>query len=57
MVVLINAESILVFAQDVQVPIMKFLRNLEVTSAPDFFPGQSFPLHFWKAVVNVLANG
>ena len=55
-VVLFAAESVLVFAQDIQIMFMKFLWNLKVTSPSDFFSGQSFPLHFWKAVVDVLAN-
>jgi hypothetical protein len=55
-VVLIAAESILVFAQNIQVSVMEFLWDLQVTSPSDFFPGQSFPLHFRKVVVNVLAH-
>jgi len=38
-VVLIDAEGVLVFAQDIQVSVMKFLWDLQVTSASDFFPG------------------
>jgi hypothetical protein len=55
-VLLVDAESVLVFAQYIQVAFMKFLWNLEVASPSDFFSGQSFPLHFRKAVVDVLAN-
>ncbi len=55
-VVLVDAESVLVFAQDIQIAFMKFLWNLEVAPPSDFFSRQSFPLHFWKAVVDVLAN-
>ena len=56
-VVFFNAESVLMFAQDVQISFMEFLWNLEVAPPSDFISGQSFPLHFWKAVVDVLANG
>jgi hypothetical protein len=56
-VVLINAESVLVFAQNIKISVMELFWDLQVTSLFDFFPGQSFPLHFRKAVVNVLANG
>ncbi len=45
-VILVDAESVLVFTQDVQIPVVKFLWNLEVTSSSDFLPGQSFPLYF-----------
>ncbi len=38
-VVLVDAESVLVFTQDVQIPFMEFFRNLEVASPSDFFPG------------------
>jgi hypothetical protein len=55
-VIIVDAESILVFTQDVQILFVDFLRDLEVTSPSDFFPRQSFPLHFWKAVVDVLAH-
>jgi hypothetical protein len=55
-VILVHAESVLVFTHDVQILFMEFLRDLEVTSPSDFFPGQSFPLHFWKAVEDVLAH-
>jgi hypothetical protein len=55
-VVLIDAEGILVFAQDIKISVMEFLWDLQVTLPFDFFPGQSFPLHFWKAVVDILAN-
>jgi hypothetical protein len=40
-VVLVDAESILLFTQDVQIPFVEFPRNLEVTSSSDFLPGQS----------------
>jgi hypothetical protein len=56
-VVFVNAESVLVFAQDIQIAFMKLLWNLEVAPPSDLVSGQSFPLHFWKAVVYVLANG
>jgi hypothetical protein len=41
-VILVNAESILVFAQDVQVSFLsflEFLRYLQMASSFDFFPG------------------
>ncbi len=56
-VVPIDAEGVLVLAQDIKISVMEFLWNLQVTSPFDFFPGLSFPLHFRKAVVDVLANG
>jgi hypothetical protein len=56
-VIFVYAESVLVFAQDIQIAFMKLLWNLEVASLSDFISGLSFPLHFWKAVVDVLANG
>ena len=38
-VVFVNAESVLVFAQNVQVALMEFLWNLKVAPPSDFFPG------------------
>ncbi len=38
-IVFIDAEGVLVFAQDIQVSVMKFLWDLQVTSASDFLPG------------------
>jgi hypothetical protein len=37
-VVFVDAESVLVFAQDIQISLVKFL-NLEVASPSYFFPG------------------
>jgi len=54
-IVFVNAESILVFAQNIQVSLLELLWNLQVASSLDFLSGQSLPLHFWKAVVDVLA--
>jgi len=42
---------------NVKISVMEFLWDLQVTSPFDFFTGQSFPLHFRKAVVDVLAKG
>jgi hypothetical protein len=56
-VVFIDAEIVLVLAQNIKISVMELFWDLQVTSPFDFFPGQSFPLHFRKAVVNVLANG
>ena len=55
-IIFVYAESVLVFAQDIQIAFMKLLWNLEVAPPFDIISGQSFPLHFWKAVVDVLAN-
>ena len=38
-VVFVNAESILVFAQDIQIAFMELLWDLEVASPFYFFPG------------------
>jgi hypothetical protein len=38
-VILINAESVLVYAQDVQVTFLEFLRYLQMASSFDFFHG------------------
>jgi hypothetical protein len=38
-VILINAESVLEFAQDVQVMFLEFLWNLQMASLFDFFHG------------------
>jgi hypothetical protein len=38
-VVFVNAESVLMFAQDVQVPFLEFLRHLQMASSFDFFSG------------------
>ncbi len=38
-IVFVYAESVLVFAQDVQILFMEFLWNLEVASLSDFVPG------------------
>ncbi len=38
-VIFIYAESVLVFAQDVQISFMEFLWNLEVAPPSDFIPG------------------
>jgi hypothetical protein len=38
-IILIDAQGILVLAQDVQVSVMKFLWYLQMTPSPDFFPG------------------
>ena len=38
-VIFFNAESILVFAQNVQVMLMEFLWNLKVKPPPYFIPG------------------
>jgi hypothetical protein len=54
-IVFVNAESILVFAQNIQVSLLELLWNLQVASSLDLLSGQSLPLHFWKAVVDVLA--
>jgi hypothetical protein len=55
-VIFVNAESILVFAQNIEVSFLKLLWNLQMASSLHLFSGKSLPLHFWKAVVNVLAN-
>jgi hypothetical protein len=56
-VVFVDAEGVLVFAQDIQVSVMELLWDLQVTQPSNFFSGQSFPLHFRKAVMDVLAHG
>jgi hypothetical protein len=56
-VVFVDAEGVLVFAQDIQVSVMELLWDLQVTLPSNFFSGQSFPLHFRKAVMDVLAHG
>ncbi len=38
-VVFVEAESVLMFAQDIQISVVKFLWNLEVASPSYFFPG------------------
>jgi len=38
-IVFVNAERVLVFAQNVQVPLMELLWNLEVAPPFDFIPG------------------
>ena len=38
-VIFVNAESVLVFAQNVQVTLMEFLWNLKVAPPPYFIPG------------------
>jgi hypothetical protein len=38
-VVFVDAESVLVFAQDIQIAFMELLWNLEVASPFYFFPG------------------
>ncbi len=38
-VVLVNAEGILVFAQYIQVSLLKFFLYLQVASSSHFFPG------------------
>jgi hypothetical protein len=38
-VVFVNAESVLVFAQDIQIAFMELLRNLEMASPFYFSPG------------------
>ena len=38
-IVFVNAERVLVFAQDVQVPLMELLWNLEMAPTFDFIPG------------------
>jgi hypothetical protein len=55
-VVVVKVESVLVLAQDVQVFVLEFVRDLQVASFLDFVPGKSLPLHFRKVVVDVLTN-
>jgi hypothetical protein len=55
-VVFVDAESILVFAQDIQISFLVFVRDLQMAQFLDFIPGKSLPLHFQKAVVDVLTN-
>jgi hypothetical protein len=38
-IVFVNAERVLVFAQNVQVPLMELLWNLEMAPPFDFIPG------------------
>ena len=38
-IVFINAERVLVFAQNVQIPLMELLWNLEMAPPFDFIPG------------------
>ncbi len=56
-VVFVNAQGILVLAQNVQVPFVKFFGYLQMASSLDFFPGKSLPLHFWKSVMDILTHG
>ncbi len=36
--------------------LIELLRNFQMASLLDFFSGESLPLHFWKAVMDVLVN-
>jgi hypothetical protein len=56
-VVFVDAESVLVFAQDIQISFLVFVRDLQMAKFLDFIPGKSLPLHFQRAVVDVLTNG
>jgi hypothetical protein len=47
-VILVNAESILVFAQDVQISVLEFIRDLQVASYLNFISGNLFLFPFGK---------
>jgi hypothetical protein len=53
-IVFVDAERVLVFVQDVAVSFLVFVQNLMVASFLYVISGKSFPLHFWKAVVDDL---
>ncbi len=56
-VIIVNAQGILMLAQNVQISVLELIQNLQVAWSLDLISGKSLPLHFWKAFVDILADG